>query len=238
MNKVAMGLKKVFNRFGFDIKKYHPVYETTIMPLDIRTIVDIGANIGVYAREMRQRFPDAQIFAFEPLSDCYRAIEKRFEGDAKFKGWNVALGEKDEETTIKRSSFHPSSSLLPMSDLHRKLYPKSGGSISEIIQVRRLDDILRAENLEKNILIKMDVQGFEDRVMRGGEETIRNAAALVIETSFVPLYAGQPLFGDIHRIAEQLGLAYYGDLGRHWSRESGKLIYEDSLFIKKNLISV
>lgn len=233
---MLMKIKKLLNKLGFDVKRHHPIYETTIMPLDIRTIVDIGANIGVYAQEMRERFPDAQIFAFEPLSDCYRAMEKRFVGDAKFKSWNVALGEKDEETTIKRSSFHPSSSLLPMSDLHRKLYPKSGGAVSEIIQVRRLDNILRQENLEKNILIKMDVQGFEDRVMRGGEETIRNAAVLIIETSFVPLYEGQPLFGDIHRIAEQLGFAYYGNLGRHWSPRSGKLLFEDSLFIKQDLI--
>jgi FkbM family methyltransferase len=233
---MLMKIKRFLNKFGFDIKRYHPLYETTLKPLEIRTIIDIGANTGMFSREMRNKFPDAQIYAFEPLPDCYEALISKMKSDKKFKSWNVALGDANDQAKIEKSSFHPSSSLLKMTELHKRLYPKSKDSRIETIEVKRLDDI-RDLRLEKNILIKMDVQGFEDKVIAGGKKTIKEAAAIIIETSFVTLYENQPLFNDIYITLTNLGFSYYGDAGRHYSRLSGKLIYEDSVFLKKDLIA-
>ena len=55
---MLMKVKKLLNKFGFDIKRYHPLYDTTIKPLGIKTIIDIGANVGMFSKEMRERFPD------------------------------------------------------------------------------------------------------------------------------------------------------------------------------------
>lgn len=230
-----MKIKKILNIFGFDVKRHHPLYETIIKPLGIKTVVDIGANIGMFSKEMRERFPDAHIYAFEPLADCYQSLMSTMGSDNRFRAWNTALGDINGQTEIQRSSFHPSSSLLRMTALHKKLYPRSKDLKAESIATKRLDDIGDLI-LEKNILIKMDVQGFEDKVIVGGEKTIGKAAVVIIETSFVTLYENQPLFGDIHKMLGELGFSYYGDAGRHYSRISGKLIYEDSVFLKKELI--
>lgn len=233
---MLMRIKKLLNKFGFDIKRYHPFYDTTIKPLGIKTVMDIGANTGMFSKEMRGKFPDAQIYAFEPLSDCYKTLVSKMGSDDKFKAWNIALGDSNGRAEIKRSSFHPSSSLLQMTPLHEKLYPKSKELKTESIEIKRLDDINELA-LEKNILIKMDVQGFEDKVIMGGKKTIEKAAVVIIETSFVTLYENQPLFNNIYNMLTGLGFSYYGDAGRHYSRFSGKLIYEDSVFLKKDLIT-
>jgi FkbM family methyltransferase len=157
---IGMNIKKMLNKWGYDVKNYRPVYETTIKPLGIKTIIDIGANVGLYSAEMRQKFPEAMIYAFEPLEDCFEKVEDRMKGDAHFKAWHTALGDTAGSTEIQRSSFHPSSSLLTMAPLHKRLYPKSQDSVTEKIEIKRLDDILRNEKLEKNILVKIDVQGF------------------------------------------------------------------------------
>lgn len=234
---MLMKIKKILNKLGYDMKKYHPIYETTIKPLNIKTIIDIGANDGHFAKEMRERFPDAFIYSFEPLQDCYKTLVSTMLGDANFKACNVALGEKKEIVDMQKSSFHPSSSILTMTNLHKSLYPKSKDISIEKIKIERLDKIFENEECRKKTMIKIDVQGFENKVILGGKETIKKAAVAIIETSFVSLYEGQPLFGDIFEAMRDLGFSYYGDLGRHFSKLSGKLIYEDSLFIKNELIS-
>lgn len=190
----------------------------------------------MFAKRMRKRFPDAYIYSFEPLADCYKEMISRMDQDSRFKAWNVALGDSNGRAEIKRSSFDPSSSLLQMAPLHKKLYPKSKDIKTESIEIKRLDDI-NDITLEKNILIKMDVQGFEDKVILGGKKTIEKAAVIIIETSFVTLYENQPLFDNIYSMLTGLGFSYHGDAGRHYSRFSNKLIYEDSVFLKRGLIT-
>jgi len=46
-------------------------------------------------------------------------------------------------------------------------------------------------------LIKMDIQGAELDVLKGGEKTVKNAKHLLIETSLIQYNQGAPLIGDI-----------------------------------------
>lgn len=230
-----MKIKKLLNKLGYDIKKYHPIFETTIKPLGIKTIIDVGANDGLFAKEMRKNFPDAFIYCFEPLKDCYETLLSTMSDDKNFKPFNTALGEESGIVEIQKSSFHPSSSILTMANLHKTLYPKSKDISIEKIKIERLDKIIENEKLNQELLIKIDVQGFEDKVILGGGNTIKKAAIVIIETSFVTLYENQPLFNDINKLMDNLGFSYYGDLQRHYSKITGKLIYEDSIFINNKI---
>lgn len=230
-------LKKLLNRFGYDVKRYYPGFERVILPLGIQTVIDIGANTGAFAQEMRKRFPDAQLYLFEPLADCFAQIHSAFANDPRVKAFPLALGDVQGSATIERSSFHPSSSLRHMSDLHKELYPKSKGSTLETIRIDTLDAILGETELSERILVKIDVQGYEDKVLAGGQKTMRRASVAILETSYLPFYEGQPLFHDICHLMNELGFSYYGDLHRHYQPKTGKLLYEDALFVKKELIS-
>jgi FkbM family methyltransferase len=227
-----MRIKKLLRTRGYDIIRYYSYPDSYLKPLGIRTILDIGANTGEFSKEMRSLFPDAHIYAFEPLKDCYTHMKERMQGDTKFTPFNMALGDTNEESVIQRSSFHPSSSLLPMADVHKKLYPKSKDSTEEKILIRRLDDVLKDEEFAAPIFIKMDVQGFEGNVIRGGPTVIQRASILQVETSFVPLYEGQPLFGDIHDQLRALGFSYQGPAASHRDPTTGRFIYQDAIFSK------
>lgn len=234
---MLMRIKKLLNACGYDVKKYHSPLNTTLRPLGIKTVLDIGANVGHFSAQMRQSFPEAMIYAFEPLPDCFAALQSRHANDPRFKAIQVALGNRDGEMVMERSGFHPSSSLRVMSALHKQLYPKTAKSRPETIRITRLDEALANERLEPGLLVKMDVQGYEDAVIAGGTNVIRQASAAIIETSFVPLYEQQPLFNDICKAMDGLGFSYSGDMGRHYSRITDKLLYEDSLFLKKDLMT-
>lgn len=226
-----MRIKKLLRTFGYDIQRYHSLFNTTLAHYHIRTIIDIGANDGYWSKEMRTLFPDTQIYAFEPLKDCFERLTARFCNDTNFTAYNVALGSINGTSEIERSSFHPSSSLRSMTALHKTLYPKSANITHEHITICTLDS-LKDLSLKNDVLIKMDVQGFEDEVIIGGRQVLSQAAVIVVETSFVTLYEHQPLFGDIHEKLTELGFVYRGNCGEHFSRFTGEKIYEDSIFVK------
>lgn len=228
-----MNIKKILRRFGVDLVKYHSFWEDLAPSLGINIILDIGANEGFFSADMRKRFPNAQIYAFEPLHDCFKTLNSKMAGDLKFKSLNVALGEAKGETVIHRSSSHPSSSLLPMSPLHKKLYPGSAEHTEEKIHIERLDDLMQNESLEKTTLVKIDVQGFEASVIRGAQETLKRSQVVIVENSFVTLYEGQALFAEIHNLLHELGFLYSGRLETHYDKKTKAPIYEDSIFIKE-----
>lgn len=231
---IAIFIKKIIRRFGYDIVAHRPLQKTILDRYNIKTIFDIGANDGTWSAEMRKLYPDAQIYAFEPLKECFSAIQKKFKNDNKCHIFNVALGDEDSLKFIDHNSFHPSSSILPMLPLHEELYPKSINRTKERIEVKKLDTLAPKLTLKKDILVKMDVQGYEEKVIAGGKNTLPNADIIIIETAYVHLYENQPLFGDIHNALEKIGFAYKGSATKHYSNKTGEPIYEDSIFVRKD----
>ena len=197
LNLVASFKKASQTRF----KKF-----TWLKNLNIGTIFDIRANTGQFATMLNEVLPNASMYLFEPLRDCYDKLRLNMKKHPKSRAFNVALGDKDCETEIYRSKHSPSSSILPMKDLHKQVIPQSHLDTIERIKVRRLDGITHDLDCKENILIKVDVQGYEDKVIFGGEKIISKAKVLIIETSFQSLYEGQPLFDSIYNLVRGRGV--------------------------------
>lgn len=229
---MMMRLKKLLRKFGYDVRRYYPFWETVVLPRDIAVVFDIGANNGEFSKEVFSHLPGAEVYAFEPLSDCFATMEKALGVDPHFHAFNIALGDTNGTGTIQRSSFHPSSSLRTMAALHKTLYPKTAGVQTETIHIARLDDVAKDIPVQGNLMLKLDVQGFEDKVIAGGTETFGRASLILIETSFVELYEDQPLFGDIHDQLRALGFSYHGAAAEHRNPKTGELLYQDSIFIR------
>lgn len=230
-------LRTLLARFGLRIQRDYSVYTHTLPRLHITTIFDIGANSGHFSTEMRQRFPEATIHAFEPLPDCISTLKKTFEHDERFVLHQCALGSSNSHSEINISSFHPSSSILPMSSAHKDLYPKSAGSTPLRIQIRKLDDEVPANLRHGGILAKIDVQGFESEVLAGGVETFKSVSIIYIENSFIELYRGQKLFSEITTQLLSMGFAYFGHTHRHYNQKTHEPLYEDSVYIRKELLT-
>lgn len=223
---------------GFDIHRHRPARDkfSWLTSLGINTVIDIGANIGQTAMEMRKYFPEAQIYSFEPQKDCYDEMIANMGKDQKFKAWNVGIGERKETVTMNRNSYSQSSSILPMEQLHRDTFPESrGGDTPLKIQIEKLDDIpeMAADKLKKEVLFKIDVQGYEDVAIRGSIRVLKASKVVLIENSFMSLYKGQPLFADIYKLLSELGFTYRGALWQKLDPKTGSVLFEDSLFLRE-----
>src|SRR5688572_20413860 len=114
---IKSGLHKLLWYLGVDIIKRYKVPENTLLGLanyDIRTVLDIGANMGQSARSYRQIFPNAIVFSFEPLPAVYAELAQWAQmQNGKARAFNLALGDHTGQNTIKEHlDFSASSSFL------------------------------------------------------------------------------------------------------------------------------
>lgn len=199
----------------------------------IGTILDIGANEGDFAITMASRFPEARIVSFEPLADAFATLVRRTACQPRCRAMQCAIGDSEGEVEIQRCSYSPSSSILPMNDRHRTAFPfTAGASAAERTRVRRLDDVASELDLQDDIFVKIDVQGFEGHVVRGGSATLRRARVVIAETSFVPLYDGAPTFDDIYRAFRDLGFTYAGNWDQLLDPVTAQPLQADAIFIR------
>ncbi|NQU87010.1 MAG: FkbM family methyltransferase [Mariniphaga sp.] len=204
------------------------------MDSNINTVIDIGANIGEFTFIFSELFPNAYIYAFEPLPDCFNQLEKRTKNMRNIKIFNFALGSTEGELKLHKSSWHPASSFREMGDLHKQNYPHSSESDDLIVRIKKLDDIFKKESLTNNIFIKMDVQGFEDEVIKGGPNIFKNAKVVVVESSYQKLYDNEPLFDGIYSLLKPLGFEFRGSLKQSVSKSDESFLQADCIFIKRN----
>ena len=200
--------------------------------LRINTVIDIGANVGEFTWIFSKLFSGAEIFAFEPLPNCYRQLQERTKNRNNIHCYNVGLGNEDGSMEIHESDWHPASSFREMDSLHKMNYPHSSGSKDLTVNIKRLDDVLEGEKLVDNIFIKMDVQGFEDEVIKGGNKIFSKAKVIIVEVSFEQLYKGEPLFHGLYSLLEPLGFKFAGNLKQSVNKKDGRFLQADCIFIK------
>jgi hypothetical protein len=85
-----------------------------------------------------------------------------------------------------------------------------------------------------HMLIKIDTQWYEAEIIAWWVNTIVQAKICILETSFYPLYIWQPLFQDIYKIMMGLWFTYYWGLEQWFDPKDGKLLFQDSVFIKND----
>src|SRR5262245_30374136 len=130
-----------------------------IRNLNIRRVLDVGANTGQFAGEIHAILPQAAIY--EPLRDCYDLLVEKMGHVPKFRAFDFALGSEASEIEMHRSEFTPSSSILRMGELHKRAFPFTSKVALEKIAIKRLDDVTHEIDMIENILIKIDDQGLD-----------------------------------------------------------------------------
>jgi len=243
-------IKKVFSKLGLEIKRKNKVKGNTeihysaedvyrllwLIDYKINTIIDVGANEGQFARKIISIFPKAKVYCFEPLPEVFEKLRHNFMDNRNVALFNFGLGQINNEMPIYSNEFSPSSSLLEMLDLHKTNFDFAISTEKVQIKIKRLDDIFEIPP-HGPLLVKIDVQGYEENVLKGGENIIKLADVIIIETSFIPLYMDQPLFGDIYNHLINRGFLYAGNIDQLISPKNHQILHADAIFLKNKVMS-
>lgn len=187
--------------------------------IDVATLLDVGANKGQFSIMARNMYPEARIEAFEPApaaSGIYRSV---FAGDPRVTLHQVAVSDNEGMVDFFMADREDSSSLLPIGDGETAAYGVSGASV---IQVRStiLDHVIDMNTLTAPVLMKIDVQGGELKVLQGIQR-LEMIDHIYVELSFVPLYDGQPLADEVIAYMAQRGFGLAGVFNQSTTRQFG-----------------
>jgi FkbM family methyltransferase len=218
---------------GVHLGEFLRMNQRWVKEAGIKTVIDIGAHSGEFSSAIRAILPAAQIYAFEPLPECYEKIRTRFMGDPNYHVFQNPLGEHRGQVKFWRSNFSKASSVLPMADMHKAEFPWSSELEPIEVQIAKLDDFVQDIAIIPKVLAKIDVQGYEDRVIRGGSAFLQNVDYVLTEVSFRPLYEGQGSFDDAYNLLKKLGFAYRGNLDQLLSPADGSVLQTDALFARE-----
>jgi len=197
----------------------------------IRTIIDVGANCGQFALAAGAVIPDARIYAFEPLPDCCKKLRQKAKAHGICEVFEVALGKQRGRVDFYRSSSHKSSSVLSMSELHRAAFPWTAGNSTITVEMRCLDDFVDQMVVSPKVLLKLDVQGYENEVLKGASRLLPLVDYVLTEVSFDTLYDGQATFSDVNTLLSTAGFSYAGSLDQLLSPIDGRILQADALFV-------
>lgn len=126
-----------------------------------RTALDIGANVGLWSRDLTKYFD--QVIAFEPVAMFRECLERNVTA-SNIKVENVALGDSEGQVRMIITEGNTG---------HTHVDPTSTIGDTRII---RLDSL----NLQNVDYIKIDCEGFEYRVLQGARQTIQRCRPVVV----------------------------------------------------------
>lgn len=203
--------------------------------IDPRTILDVGANVGQFSKAALGRWPCVRVVAFEPQLTAAEALKKGLPMRQGHLVYPVAVGGEDGETIFYPHRYDRSSSVLPISESARRRFSWAAELAPVRVPVYKLDTLLRTEELVRPIVLKIDVQGYEQEVLRGATSTLSAVDAVVIEQSFEPFYEGQPPYGAIDIELRRAGFRLLRVLD---ARRDGLVVAESDLLYTPMSVNV
>lgn len=196
------------------------------------TVLDIGASHGQFAGEALRAFPGVKIYSFEPIPECYQELLALSESEPTIHPLNLALSDHDGEQDLWLSSFRDSSSLQQMLPAHIQAWPHTAIEKKITVKLAQLDGVAPTLELKSPIFAKIDVQGHELSVIRGGRSTLSLCERVMLECNFAQLYEGQPSFVQLYDELQSMGFLFDGFISPLRHPHTLELLSADAVFYK------
>jgi FkbM family methyltransferase len=171
-------------------------------------VLDVGANAGLYASEIRSLGYRGRIVSFEPLSSAHAALAAAAAADPAWEAVRLALGDAPGEAALNVAGNSWSSSLRAMTGAHLRAAPESRYAGVETVEVETLDRVWdRFVRPGERVWLKVDTQGHETAVLDGAAAALARVRTVQLEMSPVRLYEGETLFAEMYARMEAAGFA-------------------------------
>jgi len=230
---LAQRTKEFARLLGLEISRYRPFAARIASRLNeggVELVIDVGASRGQYATELRGHGYRGDIVSFEPVEEAFERLAAAAASDVRWTCHRTALGAVAGDARMNVASNLASSSLLEMEATHRSAAPLVAVTATQTVPIARLDDVL---DDGRPCLLKLDVQGYEDRVLDGAPTILGRAVLVQCELSIGDLYAGQaPVRSLIDRL-DDLGFELVDLDPVFYDRGDGRVLQVDALFARR-----
>jgi FkbM family methyltransferase len=234
-------LQRLARRLGYDLiprAKARPLQAQLIAVLErfaVTAVLDVGANAGQYGSALREWGYAGRIVSFEPLAEAHRRLTERAAADT---AWRVAprmaIGDRDGEVEIEVSAESDMSSVLPQTDLLRRISPSSRVIGRETVPLRRLDGLAQDWLATDDAgFLKIDTQGFEAQVLAGARQLLPRLVGVQLEMALVPCYDGERDFRALLDDLAAAGFAPFLFIPGYFERKLARQLQIDGVFMRE-----
>lgn len=147
-----------------------------VRPGDV--VWDIGANVGLYSLQLSEAVSaSGKVYAFEPMPTCFAELTRRSQGRANIQPIQAALGDRTgiAQLTLDDNALSTTNSLFIPS-----------GARTVDVRITTGDALVQSGEIPPPAVLKVDVEGFEEEVLRGLSQILANPTcrALFCEVHF------------------------------------------------------
>lgn len=188
-----------------------------------RTLLDVGAHLGHFSHGVRQVFPDCVPTLVEPNPHCLPALAAT---GHEVLGFAASHENGEAELFLTREWLQSTGTSLYRENTH---FFRDEVLVRTPVPKRRLDDVLAGRRFD---FVKIDTQGAELDVLRGGQEVLRQADYILIEVSLVEYNQGGARAEEVFAALAALGFrsAEVAEFHRLRGVHNGGLLQLDFLF--------
>lgn len=187
------------------------------------TVLDIGANIGCHTLRLAKLVgQDGKVIAFEPMAGASAKLKRNLELNnfSNVTLERIALSNENRESQV----VHFYASWPLNSDSCDELHPVHGGRLMEnMADLVTLDNYVQRKGIEKIDFIKLDVDGYEYKVIRGGINSIEKfKPIMIVEFGKYTLMECGDSLEDLIDLLASIGYSFYSekDLQQYDSTEA------------------
>lgn len=240
LNSMKRSAKKALYAMGIEAHRFSPDSSplarliTGFQHFNIDLVLDVGANKGQFALDIRAGGYSKSIVSIEPSSSAHRLLLQASHGDLN---WHVhsrcAVGASTGEIDLNIAGNSESSSVLPMLTAHLDAAPQSAYVGREQVPMTTLD-LLGVNYIDraKASFLKIDTQGYEWKVLDGATAILPKVRGILFEISLIPLYEGQHLWRESIERIEAEGFILWALQPVFADPVSGRTLQMDALFFR------
>ena len=208
-----------------------------ISPSERVFLIDVGANVGDFTARASEEYPNLQAVCFEPVTSNFEALQRKFDGNDAVTIHNSALSNENVQAKMYVGRSNALCSLEKYSSEGDHAYGISDRSyaLTETVHCRTLDSFALDPG-GRRVLMKVDVQGHEEKTLAGATATLSLVDVAIIECSFANEYEDiPPSFASVvHRLAAAgLYPVIFQEYGRTWSTYAFE---RDVIFVREPLL--
>jgi FkbM family methyltransferase len=168
-------------------------------------VLDVGANRGLWSLEVRRVYPSARFTLVEPQVEMKASLE-RFCAESPGSRWiNAGAGSAPGELPFLAAPDTVSSTFI----VDPSQVTNPGGGQLRTVPIVTLDSLYADRPGELPDIIKIDAEGFEMEVLKGGQTLLGHAELVALEVNFWGDPPRTPTFRDLIDFMGDAGYSPY-----------------------------
>jgi FkbM family methyltransferase len=165
---------------------------------NVSVILDVGANVGFMTFQFQRRFPDAEIYCFEPNPNVFVSLKNNYINDNHIHCYPVGVGDMNGELTFNINANTGTSSFSTPTKYHQAHQARRILS-QQTVPVVTLDAFVQEQSIRHVDILKLDIEGYEMKALHGASNLLDQQRIDVIysEVNIVRSYDGQAVFHEL-----------------------------------------